>query len=356
MVSDTIIVPKTQKAQLNCKFGLETELTEIPVPEPKDDELLVHLLYSGVCHSDGSIMKNTMPMLTPSTLPFVVGHEGAGIVVQIGKEVTGFKEGDRVGINFVNRSCQTCEFCKRTGAEAFCDSPTHLLTAKWGTFQQYITVSALQAQKIPDGVDLAKVAPTQCAGCTIYRALKETNTRPGQFVAINGAAGGLGSFGLQFAKAMGLRAIAIDFGQAKHDHCLRQGAEFFIDAQTQNVVEEMLKVTNGCGPHGVVSVAPATKPLEEALLYVRKTGTIVMVGLPDDGKFTLDINLMVFKGVTIKGTLLGSREDMDEVLQFLARGLIDIPIEIMGLSELPNAVKRLENCQVNGRIVLDTSK
>jgi alcohol dehydrogenase, propanol-preferring len=99
MVSDAITVPKTQKAQLNCKFGLETELTEIPVPEPKDDELLVHLLYSGVCHSDGAIMKNTMPMLTPLTLPFVVGHEGAGIVVKIGKEVTGFKEGDRVGIN-----------------------------------------------------------------------------------------------------------------------------------------------------------------------------------------------------------------------------------------------------------------
>ena len=186
--------------------------------------------------------------------------------------------------------------------------------------------------------------------------MKETNTRPGQFVAINGAGGGLGSFGLQFAKAMGLRAIAIDFGQVKQDHCLRQGAEFFIDAQNQNVVEEMLKITNGCGPHGVINVAPSAKPLEDALVYVRKTGTIVIVGLPDDGKFTVDTNLMVFKGVTIKGNLLGSREDMDEVLQFLARGLIDIPIEIVGLSELPTAIQRLDNCQVKGRIVLDTSK
>jgi alcohol dehydrogenase, propanol-preferring len=98
MVSDTITIPKTQKAQLTCKFGLETELTEIPVPEPKDDELLLHLLYTGVCHSDVSIMKNAIPMPTPLTLPFVAGHEGAGIVVKIGKEVTGFKEGDRVGV------------------------------------------------------------------------------------------------------------------------------------------------------------------------------------------------------------------------------------------------------------------
>ena len=115
-------------------------------------------------------------------------------------------------------------------------------------------------------------------------------------------------------------------------------------------------MTNGCGPHGVINVAPSAKPLEDALLYVRKTGTIVIIGLPDDGKFTVDTNLMVFKGITIKGNLLGSREDLDEVLQFMARGLIDIPIEIMGLSELPNAIKRLDSCQVNGRIVLDTSK
>uniref|UniRef100_A0A914CI57 Enoyl reductase (ER) domain-containing protein n=1 Tax=Acrobeloides nanus TaxID=290746 RepID=A0A914CI57_9BILA len=315
MLSDTIIIPKTQKAQLTCKFGLETELTEIPVPEPKDDELLVHLLYSGICRYDVSVMKNNLPMPIPLSLPNVAGHE-----------------------------------------EAFCDTPTHLTMAKWGTFQQYITVSALRAHKIPDGVDLAKAAPAQCAGWTIYRALKETNTRPGQFVAINGASGGLGSIGLQLAKAMGLRAIAIAFGQAKQDHCLRQGAEFFIDAQTQNVVEEVLKVTNGCGPHGVISVAPSVKPLEDALLYVRKTGTIVIVGLPDDGKFTVDVNLMVFKGVTIKGSLLGSREDLDEVLQFLAKGLIDIPIEIVRLSELPDAVKRLDNRQVKGRIVVDISK
>uniref|UniRef100_A0A914EHG3 alcohol dehydrogenase n=1 Tax=Acrobeloides nanus TaxID=290746 RepID=A0A914EHG3_9BILA len=356
MVASTITIPKTQKAQLTCKSGLDTEYTEIPVPEPKDDELLVHLLYSGVCHSDVSVMKNKFPLPIPLSFPNVAGHEGAGIVVKIGKEVTGFEEGERVGVTIVNRLCQTCEFCKRTGAEAFCDAPTHLTTAKWGTFQQYITVSALHAHKIPDGVDLAKAAPTQCAGLTVYRALKETNTRPGQFVAINGAAGGLGSFGLQFAKAMGLRPIAIDFGQAKQDHCLRQGAEFFIDAQTQNVVEEMLKVTNGCGPHGVINVAPAAKPLEDALLYVRKTGTIVIVGLPTDGKFSVNTNLMVFKGITIKGTFLGSREDVAEVLQFLARGLIDIPIEIVGLSELPDAIKRLDNCQVKGRIVLDTSK
>jgi alcohol dehydrogenase, propanol-preferring len=144
--------------------------------------------------------------------------------------------------------------------------------------------------------------------------LKETNTRPGQFVAINGAGGGLGSFGLQFAKAMGLRAIAIYFGQAKQDHCLRQGTEFFINAQTQNVVEEMLKWLWPTRRNQCCSCSETTWGL--------------IVSLPTDGKFSVDTNLMVFKGITIKGTFLGSREDVAEVLQFLSRGLIDIPIEM----------------------------
>jgi alcohol dehydrogenase, propanol-preferring len=96
MLSGTITIPKTQKAQLTSKFGLETELTEIPVPEPKDDELLVHLLYSGICRYDVSVMKNNLSI--PLSLPNVAGHEGTGIVVKIGEEVTGFEEGDRVGV------------------------------------------------------------------------------------------------------------------------------------------------------------------------------------------------------------------------------------------------------------------
>jgi alcohol dehydrogenase, propanol-preferring len=108
--------------------------------------------------------------------------------------------------------------------------------------------------------------------------LKETDTKPGQFVAITGAGGGLGSFALQFAKAMGLRPIAIDFGDSKRDHCLKQGAEFFVDAKQQDVIEEVRRVTNELGPHGVVNIAPAIQPIEDALKYLRKTGTLVLQG------------------------------------------------------------------------------
>jgi alcohol dehydrogenase, propanol-preferring len=189
----------------------------------------------------------------------------------------------------------------------------------------------------------------------VYRSLKETGARPGQFVSITGAGGGLGSLALQYAKALGLRPIAIDFGDTKREHCHKQGAEFFVDAKNQDVVQEVRRVTDGKGPHAVVNIAPAIKPIEDAIKYVRKNGTIVLAGLPE-GRLSFEVLPFVFEGLKIKASFLGSRQDMDEALDFMARGLVDIPIEIVGLSELPTALERLDKCQVNGRIVLDTSR
>uniref|UniRef100_A0A914EBZ3 alcohol dehydrogenase n=1 Tax=Acrobeloides nanus TaxID=290746 RepID=A0A914EBZ3_9BILA len=268
MVASVVTVPKTQKAQVTREFGLNPKFEEIPVPEPKDDELLVHVIYSGVCHTDVGVVKNEYRALGLS-LPIIAGHEGAGIVVKIGKSVTGFKEGDRVGCAYLHRTCNTCEHCKQQGNEAFCYSAEYLANHRnWGTFQQYVAVQAFQAHLIPEKLDMAKAAPILCAGVTVYRSLKETGARPGQFVSITGAGGGLGSLALQYAKALGFRPIAIDFGDTKREYCLKQGAEFFVDAKNQDVVQEVRRVTDGKGPHAVVNIAPAIKPIEDAIKHV----------------------------------------------------------------------------------------
>jgi propanol-preferring alcohol dehydrogenase len=251
-------------------------------------------------------------------------------------------------------SCFECESCKSAN-ENYCDSLKLSGIHTHGTFQEYAIVSASHAHKLPDGIDLAKAAPLHCAGVTVYRALKQSNVRAGEIVAISGAGGGLGSFAIQFAKAMGMRILAIDVGTSKEEHCKKLGAHFFVDASNPDLIKDIKEITKG-GPHGVINVATSTKPLEDAMLYIRKHGTIVAVGLPKNPTFTANAYTLCQRGITLKGTFIGNRKDMDEVIEFFAQGLIDVPIELHGLSELPQLLKKLQKNEVQGRLVVDTSK
>uniref|UniRef100_A0AC34PUW7 Enoyl reductase (ER) domain-containing protein n=1 Tax=Panagrolaimus sp. JU765 TaxID=591449 RepID=A0AC34PUW7_9BILA len=347
-------IPTTQSAQMIHEFGTNLQLTTIPVPEPLEDELLVHILYSGLCHTDITFMTNKIKM-KGLKVPMVAGHEGAGIVVKIGSKVDKFKVGDKVGLKIITRLCNKCEFCCKQNWEHLCVHSSNLVVNTFGSFQQYATISEQQALKIPDNVDLKLAAPFQCAGVTAYRALKESGVKPGQFVVITGAAGGLGSFALQFAKAMGLRPIALDLTKDKRQHCLDLGAEFYFDGADPNLVDEIVASTNG-GPHGVVNLASASKPVGDAMNYIRKTGTIVLVGLPIITTFSIDMHQAILKCIQIKGTQLGTREDFAEAMDFLSRGLVQIPLKVHGLTELPALLDDLDNGKVTGRIVLDTSK
>ncbi|KAE9548418.1 hypothetical protein FO519_008370 [Halicephalobus sp. NKZ332] len=348
------MLPESQKAQVIQEFGLNVKPVSIPVPEPCEDELLVNIKFTGVCHTDAIFMKNKMSMQNLK-VPMVAGHEGSGVVVKVGSKVKKFKVGDRVGVKILTRACNKCEFCHKQNYEQFCDDQENCVSSKFGTFQQYATISEDQALLIPDGVDLIQAAPLQCAGVTVYRALKESSVKPGQFVVITGAAGGLGSCGLQFARAMGMRVIAVDLGEEKRQHCLDLGAEHFVDATQADFTEQIVSLTNG-GPHGVVNIAPDPKSFEDALVYVRKTGTIVLTGLPEKGKFTADIYAVVMRGIHLKGMILGTREDFEEAMGFLSRGLINIPVEVKGLSELPEILSKLDKGEIKGRVILDTSK
>uniref|UniRef100_A0A914XZH1 alcohol dehydrogenase n=1 Tax=Panagrolaimus superbus TaxID=310955 RepID=A0A914XZH1_9BILA len=348
-------IPKKQKAQVITEYGLDLKFKEIDVPIPKSDEVLVHLLYSGVCHTDICFMKNSLSQYQ-MPLPMVAGHEGAGVVVAIGDDVKSFNIGDKVGAKMLNRICGYCENCHISGRDNKCENRVDLMVHKFGTFQQYITIAEGDTVRLPQHVDLKIAAPLVCAGVTVYKGLKETGCIAGEIVALHGASGGLGSFAIQFAKNAGFEVIAIDLGEEKGKHCKNLGADHYLDASKSDLTKRIHEITNGRGPHGVVVIANDIKAFEQAFEYVRDYGTIVCLGVPDKNEFHADLMNILNRHLTIKGTILGNRTDYKEAVALLANGKIDIPVEVRGLSELGEILDRIHKGEIMGRVVLDTSK
>ena len=347
------VIPKTQKAVVFETNGGKLEYKDIPVPVPKPNELLINVKYSGVCHTDLHAWKGDWPL--PTKLPLVGGHEGAGVVVGMGANVKGWKIGDLAGIKWLNGSCMSCEYCELSN-ESNCPQADLSGYTHDGSFQQYATADAVQAARIPAGTDLAQVAPILCAGITVYKALKSAHLRAGEWVAISGACGGLGSLAIQFAIAMGYRVLGIDGGDEKAKLFKKLGGEVFIDfTKTKDVVGEILKVTNG-GAHGVINVSVSEAAIEASTRYVRANGTVVLVGLPGGAYCKSEVFSHVVKSYSIVGSYVGNRADTREALDFFARGLVKSPIVIAPLSELPEIFDKMEKGQIVGRYVVDTSK
>ncbi|OBA21124.1 GroES-like protein [Metschnikowia bicuspidata var. bicuspidata NRRL YB-4993] len=346
-------IPQTQKAVVFDTNGGPLQYKDIAVPTPKENEILVHVKYSGVCHTDLHAWKGDWPLATK--LPLVGGHEGAGEVVALGKNVKGWRLGDLAGIKWLNGSCLQCELCQHGNepncAEADLSGYTHD-----GSFQQYATADAIQAARLPQGTDLAQAAPILCAGITVYKALKTAALQAGQWVCISGAGGGLGSLAIQYATAMGYRVVAIDGGDEKRDFCRSLGAEQFVDfTSSKDIVRDVVAATGG-GAHDAINVSVSEKAISQSLEYLRPTGVAVLVGLPAGAKVVAPVFEAVVKSVSIKGSYVGNRADSAEAIDFFSRGLIKCPIKIVGLSELPKIYELMEAGKILGRYVVDTSK
>jgi propanol-preferring alcohol dehydrogenase len=190
-----------------------------------------------------------------------------------------------------------------------------------------------------------------CAGLTSYKGIKECDIKPGEFLTIIGAAGGLGHLAIQYAVAMGFRVIAVDVGEDKLNYCKSVGAEFAVDAFDKSFVESVDKITSG-GSHGVLCLAPNPNAFLSSIKIARRKGTVVCISLPP-GSFETPIFDVVLKRITIRGSIVGTRKDLIEALDFAARGLIKCSVSLRSIDTINEIFDELKHEKVQGRIVLD---
>jgi propanol-preferring alcohol dehydrogenase len=337
----------TMKAAVVRAFGQPLVIEDVPVPVPGRGEILVKVKACGVCHTDLHAASGDWPVKPQP--PFIPGHEAAGVVAALGPDVTDFKLGDAVGVAWLHDACMRCEYCE-TGWETLCEHQHNTGYSVNGGFAEYVVASAAFAARLPANVDFAAVAPILCAGVTTYKGLKETDTRPGEWVLISGV-GGLGQVAIQYAKAMGLKVVALDIAEDKLKLARDSGADHAVNALSADAVERVLQATGG-GAHGILVTAVSTAAFAQALKMVRRKGTISLVGLPP-GEFPTPIFDVVLKRITVRGSIVGTRRDLDEAIAFAAEGKVRAEITKAPLADINAIFERMKAGKIDGRMVLD---
>jgi len=339
-------MPKTMKAAVVTAFGQPLEFREVEVPTPGAGQVLVKIAASGVCHTDLHAAQGDWPV-KPNP-PFIPGHEGVGHVVAVGAGVTHVKEGDRVGVPWLYSTCGHCEHCLG-GWETLCESQQNTGYSVNGGFAEYTLADAGYVGRLPDNVGFVEIAPILCAGVTVYKGLKMTDTKPGNWVVISGI-GGLGHMAVQYARAMGLNVAAVDVDDKKLDLARRLGAEVTVNARQQDPAAYLKKEIGGA--HGALVTAVSPKAFEQAIGMTRRGGTIALNGLPP-GDFPLSIFDMVLNGTTVRGSIVGTRLDLQEALDFAGEGKVKATVSAEPLENINAIFARMHEGAIEGRVVID---
>jgi propanol-preferring alcohol dehydrogenase len=337
------------KAAVVEQFTHPLVIKECDIPSAAVGQILVKIEACGVCHTDLHAVDGDWP-LKPE-LPFIPGHEGIGKVVALGSGVDNVKIGDRVGVPWLYSACGHCEYCL-SAWETVCADAQFGGYTKNGGFAEYILADPDYVARIPDGLTAVQAAPIICAGVTTYKGIKETATKPGDWLVVSGC-GGLGHLAIQYAKAMGLKVCAVDIDTNKLKHAKDVGADSTVNVLDDDAVTKVINATSG-GAHGVLITAPSLSAFKQGVDMTRKTGTCVLVGLPP-GEFPTPLFDVVANCKTIKGSFVGTRQDMAEALAFAAEGKIKADIELQPLSAINDVFARLKAGNVAARVVIDFS-
>lgn len=339
------MLPQVMKAAVVHELGKPLSIEDVAVPRPGSGQILVRIVASGVCHTDLHAVEGDWPV--KPKLPFIPGHEGVGHVAAVGPEVSLIKVGDRVGVPWLHSACGVCEYCI-TGWETLCPQQQNTGYSVDGGYAEYVLAPAAYVAHIPENLDFIEAAPILCAGVTTYKGLKETDTKPGDWVVIVGV-GGLGHVAVQYAKAMGLHVAAVDIANEKLDLARSLGAELTVNAAEMDPATIIQKQVGGA--HGVLVTAVSPKIFRQSLDMLRRGGTCSLVGIPP-GDFPMPIFDVVLKRLTVRGSIVGTRKDLQECLQFAAEGKVKPTVEIQPLDAINEVFDRLKRGDVNGRVVL----
>ena len=322
------------------------EIITVELDGPRAGEVLVEIKASGVCHTDLHAVEGDWP--AKPSLPFVPGHEGVGIIAACGSGVVGLKEGDHAGVAWLHDACGQCEYCM-TGWDSLCYAQHNTGYGVNGSFAEYVIGAAPYVGRLPEKADFAEMAPILCAGVTTYKGIKETEARPGEWLAVSGI-GGLGQLAVQYAKAMGLHVAALDITEDKLALARGSGADVTVNAKSLDAAEQIVKQTGG-GAHGVLVTADSPSAFAQALKLVRRKGTISLVGLPP-GEFRMPIFDVVMNRITIRGSIVGGREDLAEAIAFAAEGKVRAEIHRTKLDNINGVFSDLKAGKIDGRAVL----
>ena len=323
---------------------IEKELRPI-----KANEALLDMEYCGVCHTDLHVAAGDYGD-KPGR---VLGHEGIGIVKQIGSDVTSLKIGDRVSVAWFFEGCGICEYCV-SGNETFCHLAKNAGYSVDGGMSEQVIVVADYAVKVPEKLDPIKASSITCAGVTTYKAIKVSKVKPGDWQVVFGA-GGLGNLSIQYAKnVFGAKVIAVDVNQDKLNLAKKIGADVIINSSEVCPVEEIKKITNG-GAQSSIITAVARKAFEQGVSCLKRMGRMVAVALPNT-YMNLSIPSTVFDGIEVAGSLVGTRLDLAEAFQFAAEGKVNPIVQTRKLDEVNDIINEMKNGKIEGRMVIDFKK
>jgi propanol-preferring alcohol dehydrogenase len=337
------------------------QIDEIEIPEPGPGEVLIRTEACGLCHSDlfiGSLAE--LPRA-----PLTLGHEAIGTIEKLGLEVdqlaqvvplaqgapraqdTQLAQGDRVALTFLHAACGACESCRASRPE-LCAKQVHTGYHVDGAFAEYVVARAAFLARVPSGLDAVEAAPLCCAGWTAYHAVATTGLAAGDWLAIFGI-GGLGQFGIQFARLAGLRVAAIDVAPEKLAIAKALGAELTIDATAGNPAKALKKSI--AGAHAAISFVASAGAIRGAFNSLRRGGTLVLVGLETES-FELPLVEVVLKAIRVQGSFLGRQEELQTIFALASAGKIRQQTETCALEDLRQMIERMETGQLKGRAVV----
>jgi propanol-preferring alcohol dehydrogenase len=339
-------VAPTYTAAVVHGFAQPLVLEPVETAALEPGQVRVRVEATGLCHTDIHAAHGDWPV--KPTLPFVPGHEGIGVVTELGAGVTEVALGDRVAMPWLGYACGTCDYCV-SGWETLCLEQKNMGYSIDGGFGEYATAYGRYVVKVPEGIDPFDAAPLTCAGVTTYKAVKVAGTRSSDLVAVFGV-GGLGHMAIQYARIAGGRVVAVDVLDEKLELARELGAEFTVNAAKQDPITAIQELG---GADQAIALAVSAASFQQAFGALRRGGTLVFVALPAENTMTLPIFETVLNGITVVGSIVGTRADLREVFELHAAGKTTVTREVRPLAAVNEAMADVEAGRVTARIVFE---
>jgi propanol-preferring alcohol dehydrogenase len=334
------------KAAVVTSFTAPLEIRDVPIPTVGANQVLVQLETSGLCHTDIHAARGDWPV--KPTPPFIPGHEGVGVVTEVGDGGRSDLLGRRVAIPWLGSACGRCEYCM-SGWETLCQTQQNSGYSIDGTYAEYAVANADYVVPVPDAVSSFDAAPLTCAGVTAYKAVKVSETRPSDLVAVFGI-GGLGHLAVQYAKIAGATVVAVDLEEDKLALARKLGADHTVNGSDTDPVQEIQKLG---GADSALSFAVSPRAMRQAFDSLRPGGRLVLVAMPKDNELALPIFETVLKGITVIGSIVGTRLDLAEVFELHAAGRTSVIAEARKLDDVNECMDEVLAGKVNGRLVFE---